>query len=282
MTMNGGHRTPRATLVLGAAALGAMALVRPPLATPALAQQAIPLAAVRPAVEPRQGAAAALPFFAGERLEYRVRVARMGDIGQVTMRVDGPEAVRGVETLVLHFDFTARVGPVRAEDRTASWLDPQRMRALRFQKRERHPLARHDEAVELDPDRRRWTDAEGRVGESPTDRPLDELSFMYFVRTLPLAADTAFDVSRHFDPERSPTSVRVVGRRIVATAAGTFNTVRLELRVRDPRRYKGEGVIRLDVTDDECRIPVRIESRMPVVGTAVMTLAAQNHGAMHH
>jgi hypothetical protein len=51
------------------------------------------------------------------------------------------------------------------------------------------------------------------------------------------------------------------------------------MRVRDPRRYRGEGVIRVNLSDDACRIPVRIESRMPVVGAAVMLLASHNLGA---
>ena len=47
------------------------------------------------------------------------------------------------------------------------------------------------------------------------------------------------------------------------------------MRVRDPRRYRGEGVIRIHLSDDAGRVPVRIESRMPVVGTAVMLLRAR-------
>jgi hypothetical protein len=157
-----------------------------------------------------------------------------------------------------------------------------RLRALRFEKVERHPLSTHEERVELYPDDRRWVDDRGAVGESPTDLPLDELSFMYYVRTLALPVDTTYRLDRHFDPRRSPTQVRVVGRRTVETAAGVFRTLTLELRVKDPRRYRGEGVLRLDLSDDHCRIPVRIESEMPRFGTTVMLLRAQNHPQAHH
>lgn len=37
-----------------------------------------------------------------------------------------------------------------------------------------------------------------------------------------------------------------------------------------------EGIIRIDLSDDECRIPLRIESAMPLAGTAVLTL--ESHG----
>jgi hypothetical protein len=222
------------------------------------------------------------PFFVGEVLEYRVRVARLGSIGRVSMRVDSTAPVHGIDAVLLRFAFDARMGLVGAQDRTESWLDPVRMRALRFHKHERHPLSKHDEKVELDPDARRWTDESGVTRESPTDAPLDELSFMYFLRTLPLDSGATWELDRHFDPARSPTRVRVLGHGRVTTDAGTFRTVTVEMTVRDPRRYKGEGVIRLDLTDDHCRLPVRIESAMPVFGKTVMLLSTENHPAAHH
>jgi hypothetical protein len=57
---------------------------------------------------------------------------------------------------------------------------------------------------------------------------------------------------------------------------GELRTFLIEMRVRDPRHYKGEGVIRIHLTDDACRIPARIQSQMPIVGTAVLTLESQN------
>lgn len=219
-----------------------------------------------------------LPFAPGERLTYLVQFARFGGVGRSTMWIEGPTAVRGSDTWRLRFDFTARVGPVKAEDRTSSWLDARRVTSLRFLKHERHPLSRHDEEVELFPDTRRWENKDGSGGDSPTDLPLDELSFMYFLRTLPLDTETTWRFSRHYDAERNPTLVRLVKREEVESPAGRFRTVQLEMRVKNPRVYKngGEGVIRVSLTDDACRIPVRIESSMPVVGTAVMLLESHN------
>lgn len=228
--------------------------------------------AVTPAVVLAQSTTDSLPFGVGERLTYRARVAKVGRVGKAVMWIDGPTEIRGISAYVLRFDFSARVGPVKAEDRTESWLDPRRMASLKFHKHERHPLSRHDERVEMFPDQRRWEGKDGQGGESLTDAPLDELSFMYFIRTLPLTADTVFSFNRHFDAARNPTTVRVVRREVVRTEAGDFETVLLEMRVRDPRRYRGEGVIRISLTDDERRLPVRIESAMPVIGTAVLTL----------
>jgi hypothetical protein len=215
--------------------------------------------------------ASALPFALGERLVYEGRVR--GVTGRGTMWVDGPVYIRGIPTYELHFDFLARVGPLSVSQKTTSWLDPERMAVMRFEKRERHLLARREESVELFPDERTWRGKDGKSGASPTGAPLDELSFIYFIRTLPLSSDSTLRFARHFDADRSPTFVRVLGREQVNTPAGSFGTVVVEMRVRDPQHYKGEGTIRFSISDDRCRLPVRIESNIPDAGKVVLTLA---------
>ena len=234
----------------------------------------VALAALNTEALPSQESAS-LPFRVGERLVYEGRVR--GISGRGTMWIQGPVEVRGTPTYELHFDFLARVGPLSVSQKSTSWLDPERMAAMRFEKRERHLLARRAESVELFPDERRWTSRNGEVGASPTSAPLDELSFIYFIRTLTLPADTTYAFDRHFDPARNPITIRVTGRETIATGAGEFRTVAIEMRVKDPQRYRGEGVIRIHFTDDHCRLPVRIESVLPIVGTTVLTLESYTH-----
>jgi uncharacterized protein DUF3108 len=220
-----------------------------------------------------------LPFGPGEQLTYTVRVSKLGTVGRGTMTVDGPVTVRDVETYVLRFSLRARFGFLTAEDRTSSWIDPQRMATLRFHKHERHPLSKYDEKVELFPQDGHWERSPSDTGVSPTDAPLDELSFIYFVRTLPLVPDTTYELTRHFESGRNPIQVKVVRRDTLITEAGTFPTVFVELRVKDPRRYRGDGVIGIHLSDDRFRIPVRITSSMPVLGATVLTLASRSHAA---
>jgi uncharacterized protein DUF3108 len=225
-------------------------------------------------------AAAELPFGIGERLNYRVTVGSKR-VGEGSMSVQGPEDVRGTSTYVLKSEVRARIGIVKAVDRAESWLDPIRMSALRFRKRERRAFTGGEEQVELYPDTQRWKTDHGDKGDSPTDAPLDELSFIYFVRTLPLLPDSVYRVVRHYDRDRNPVEVRVVGRDTLTTGAGTFSTIVVEMHVKDARRFHGDGVIRLQLTDDLCRIPVRIETSMPVVGATVMTLESYIRSPAH-
>lgn len=215
-----------------------------------------------------------LPFSIGERLTYRVHVGRTGGTGEAVMAVTGPVDVRGVGTELLSFDVTARVGPVRVANRSRSWIDPRRMSALRFWKHESRPLGHSDQSVEIDGVNRRWTEGDGATGTTLSDAPLDELSFIYFLRTLPLAPGAALQVNRHFDPARNPTEITVLGADTVTIGAVRVPATIVEMRVRDAERFGGSGAIRLTLSDDRCRIPLRMESSIPIAGKVVLTLTS--------
>lgn len=221
---------------------------------------------------------ASLPFAAGERLNYRVRVGIMGTVGHGSMWIEGPVTVRGTPTLLLRSDFRARVAWFKAFDRSDSWLDAERMSVLRFVKSEKQPQSSTEERVEVFPADQRWENAKGETGSSPTNASLDELSFIYYIRTLPLEDDTVYNLSRHFDSARNPVTVRVLRRERIKTEAGEFRTIVVEMRVTDPRRYRNQGVIKLFLSDDHCRLPVRIESAAPMFGTAVFTVESITRG----
>ncbi len=267
------HRLARRNVGLLAASLLVAAGSRVVVANAQTAPAATPAVSDSPAGR--------LPFWAGERLTYRVVVPKIGTVGRGSMTVEGPVDVRGVDAVQLRSEFKVRMGILRATNSSESWLDTRRMAALRFHKHERQPLSGDDERVELFPEERRWQADDGTAGQSLTSAPLDELSFMYFIRTLALAPDSTYRFDRHFDPARNPTTVRLVGHDTLTTAAGTFPTLVVEMRVRDARRYRGEGTIRIYLTDDHCRIPVRIESSMPIVGRTVLVLESQNHPSGH-
>lgn len=229
------------------------------------------LTALLPALPARPQTETSLPFAPGERLTFTGRV-RAGVTGEGSLWVEGPVELRGTETWLLHSDMEGRVGPFRATDRTASWLDPVRMTALRYTARERHIVSRHDEGVDIFPGERRWSSDEGAEGTTTIGAPLDELSFLYYLRTLPLRSDDTLTVARHFDPARNPTIVRVVGREELEVPAGRFRAIVVEMRVRDARRYRGEGTIRIHLSDDRCRLILRLESQVPGAGSPTLDL----------
>jgi len=181
------------------------------------------------------------PFMVGEVLDFRVNVSRGGDVGRGQMRVEGPEMDRGIMTWRLVFVMNAGRGPIRATDRTTSWLDPERFATTRFEKNEKHPLSTNQERIEIDGHAGTWQQGDGPLQQLASPSPLDELSFLYFLRTLPLERDSTFTFTRHFDETRNPTVVHVRGEEMVETPLGTFRTRVIDMHVRDSRRYRGAG-----------------------------------------
>ena len=220
--------------------------------------------------------AGVLPFVPGEKIVYDVTVERNHKVGEASMWVEGPVDVRGTSTYLLRFDSRVRIALLSGVSTSSSWFDPRSGASLRFRKSERTPLGHADESVEMFPASRSWTGADGKTGVSPESLPLDELSFIYFIRTLPMVAGDARRYDRHFDAARDPVIIQVVRPEVIPTAVGEVKTMLVEMRVRDPKHFKQEGIIRFNISNDACRLPVRIESTMPVIGKAVLTMKAEN------
>ncbi len=233
-----------------------------------------------PLSAPAQSSGVDLPFGPGEDLRYALSLGRFGGSGEGAMRIEGVERIRGREAYRLSFDLNGRVaGMARIEDRTRSWLDHRAMAAVRYEKTERSPLSSSREQVEIFPNEKRWLGADGSAGDAASANPLDELSFLYFIRTLPLRDGERHTVTRHFDKDRNPVRISVVGRERIRVPAGEYATIVVEMRVQDVRRFEGAGLIRLYLSDDRARIPVRIETAMPVVGTTTLELTSARSGA---
>jgi hypothetical protein len=224
---------------------------------------------------------AMLPFGIGEQLAYDLRASGLGGGGTAVMTISGPVDVRGTSAMELTFRVTAHLAfLLRGSAESRSWIDPATFASLRFTKHEHRPLSSANDSVEIFPDVRRWVGLRGDSGVLASADPLDELSFIYLLRTLPLVPDTLYSFDRFYDLRRSPTTVHVGPRDTLTTPAGTFATVELDMTVKDPTLDHGVGLVRVWVSDDRWRVPVRIESAMPGLGAGVFTLTTIVHGAI--
>ncbi|HEX5750568.1 MAG TPA: DUF3108 domain-containing protein [Archangium sp.] len=211
------------------------------------------------------------PFMEGEVLAYQVSLGKHGRSGTGWLRVQSAPPLREEPVVLLRFDFETSVGPFRIQHHSRSWLSSRRMAALRYEVDERIPLKSVRERVEIFPDEGRWVRPTTQ-GRSSSPEPLDELSFLYALRTMELTPGRVHRMDRHFDARRNPVVVRVLRREPLRVPAGEFSTVVVEMEVRDPERFGGRGLLRLYLTDDERRLPVRIESQVPVAGQLVLEL----------
>jgi hypothetical protein len=168
----------------------------------------------------------------GERLVFVVSTARSSKIGDAVMMLSGPIDVRGTQAMVASFDTDIRVAMMQASNKSKSWFDARDMTSLRFTKHERRPFSSQDDSAEVFPERHRWESANDVTSPVTSDHPLDELSFIYFLRTTFFEPDSTYSFERHYDARRSPTTVRVVKHETLRTRAGKFETTELEMHVR--------------------------------------------------
>jgi hypothetical protein len=262
-------RVAAAALALGAGWWGSAQLASP---SPAAAQQpAIPTAATPLAPAPAESAAVnaapagagerlAVPFGPGERLTYEVRFGVL-KVGNGTMEVAGVTTVRGREAY--HTRFTVRGGTFfyKVNDLLESWFDTRSLTSLRFTLDQNEGRRNRERRYEIFPERQTYR--EGDNPEAPSvPEPLDEGSFLYYVRTLPLRDGDVYELNRYFRPDRNPVRIRVVRRERVTVPAGTFDAVVVQPTIRTRGIFSEGGRAELWLSDDEDRVMLQMKSHL--------------------
>lgn len=229
-------------------------------------QLLLPVALLLRQTPPNRAAPPIRPLvLAGERLTYDVTSARFGKVGRATLNttlVDG--------TLRITFDSNLKILLFKASDHTVSELDADRLTTLRYTKQERSPIGKRDENVTIDRAAHTWTDG-NTAHPLASVEALDELSIINLARALVLTHGQEVVLTRHFDRDRNPVRMRL----LAAPADSMINNAPvdvIEMRVPDKRQNKGVSVLRFYLTRDARRVPVRIESAMPIAGRITMNL----------
>lgn len=226
---------------------------------------------------PQQVSPPKLPFASGERAEYQVRLGAIS-VGSGSIEVAGVETIDGHTAYHTRMRVSGGVGPARVDDRYDSWIDTQGLFSRRFIQNVHEVRYRRNRTYDFNPERQTYRRENGETGSIPTDRPLDDLSFMYFARTLPMEVGDQHTLNRYFKQSGNPVVLRVVRRETVDVPAGRFRTVVVQPIIRTQGLFGEGGRAEIYFTDDERRIPVMIKSRVPLVGSLTMLLRSYRAG----
>lgn len=205
-------------------------------------------------------ARAAVPWGVGEQLTYDVKFGIL-KVGTGSMVVEGTQTIRGREAY--HTVFRVRGGTIfyRVDDRFESWFGTRDLASLRFvqdQQEGRKSRARH---YEIFPERTTFREGDKEEERSVTD-PLDDGSFIYYVRTLPLRAGDVYEVHRYFRPDRNPVRIRVLRRERVSVPAGTFDAVVVQPSIKTKGIFSEGGHAEIWFSDDEDRVMLQLKSQL--------------------
>ncbi len=221
---------------------------------------------------------AVVPFGPGERMEYQVRLGRMR-VGEGSLELKGVEPVRGESSYHVSLRISGGIPLARVNDHYQSWFDIETLSSRRFIQDIHQVRRRNHRHFEIFPGEERWERADADDGgELITDVPLDEIAFLYYVRTLDLEVGEEYEIEKYFRADRNPVILRVLRRETIEVPAGTFETIVVRPIIQAGGVFGEGGEAEVYFTDDEHRRLVRLESRVPVIGSLSLRMTEYTQG----
>jgi hypothetical protein len=215
--------------------------------------------------------APAYPFAVGETLQYEATLGYF-PIGTASATVARTTRERGSEAFV--FAAVGEGGPpgLKARYELTSWTRSSELASLRFHRRLTQGSKVDEERYQIVPDSGRYRQ-EGVARDWVTPRDaLDELAYLYYLRTVPLRVGQSFTMSRYFKTGYNPVQVRVTGREPIALFDGrTVPCFTVELTARG-------STMAVSLTDDARRLPIRLTLPLPY-GSVLLTLSGVSRPA---
>ncbi len=203
-------------------------------------------------------------FGIGERLEYTVSFGISfvsAHVGTAQMHLAGRDTVRGRDAWRATLTISGRKLGLAVNDTTTSWFDSATFAPLRFTQRIHEPKHSADRAFEIFPERQTFQPRHDPEIPSVA-HPLDDVSFLYFARTLPLDVGQCYQLHRYFRPEGNPVVLRVERRERIVVPAGTFNAIVVRPEITTSGIFSKNGRAELWFSDDSSHVLLQMKSSL--------------------
>jgi hypothetical protein len=198
----------------------------------------------------------------GERLVYDVKFSAI-KVGTGTMEAIGVETIRGRPAM--HVKFEVRGGTLfyRVHDILESWIDTTGFFSLRHRQDYNEGGRNRDNLFEFFPERNMFQ-RNGGADEPMVDAPLDEGSFLYFVRTIPLEVGRTYEFNRYFRPDRNPVRIIVKRKERIKVPAGQFDAIVIQPIIKARGLFSEGGRAEIWLADDSTRAMLQMKSSLPI------------------
>jgi hypothetical protein len=122
---------------------------------------------------------------------------------------------------------------------------------------------------EIFPERLAYSDGGKPEQESVVD-PLDDVSFLYFVRSQRLELGATLELPRYFKPGSNPITIRVIGRDTIEAAGKKWSTLVVQPIIKTSTMFR-DGDARVWISDDPAHVIVQINTKLSI-GSITMKL----------
>jgi hypothetical protein len=200
------------------------------------------------------------PFQVGEQLTYQVKYGRI-PIGRASMTVVGIEDVRGRPTYHVAFKIDGGLPGLQVHDSYESWLDTATLASRRHVQEIREVRYRRTTRYEIYPEEQQYRENDEDSLHASVAAPLDEGSFVYFLRTVRVPVGQTREFHQYFKPDRNPVIIRALRRDTVEVPSGRYPTVVVRPTIRARGIFAEDGEAELWISDDARRMLVQLKSR---------------------
>lgn len=219
-----------------------------------------------------------VPFGPGEMARYQVKLGGIS-VGSGVLEVPGIELVNGHQTYRTRLHVRGGIPLARVDTRMESWIDVEGLFSRRFEQDQKELRFKRHRIFDFYPESRSYRLREsGEIGNLPTDQPLDDVSFIFYARTLPLQIGDSYTIPRYFKDDGNPVVINVVRRETIRVPAGTFETIVVQPIIQTDGLFGQGGRAELFFSDDERRVLVQLRSRVPLVGSLSLHLQSYESG----
>jgi hypothetical protein len=205
-------------------------------------------------------AGTALPFRIGEYHEYDLKFGVV-TVGSGSLSVGGPDTVRGRETLRLRYEIKGGVPFFRVHDVMESWFDATNMLSMRFTQDLNEGPKHYSRFFDFYPDEAIVLER-GKPRAETVAEPLDDASFIFFVRTLKLEVGQTLSFNRYFRPNANPVTIQVLRRETITVPAGTFSTIVVKPIIRTSGIFSEGGQAELWFSDDSAHTLIQMKAKL--------------------
>ena len=206
--------------------------------------------------------APAVPFGVGERFTYDVKLGPF-KAGRGSMEVMSVDTIRGRDAWRTVFRVKGGLLGFKADNTMETWMDTATMASLRFTQDFEQTGSDRKKHYEIFPDRAMYQESNKPEQPSVSD-PLDDASFIYFIRTVPLEVGCTYTFERYFRPDKNPVRIKVLRRETIKVPAGTYQTIVVQPMIKSKGIFSEKSKAEIWFSDDATRIMVQLKADLPV------------------